>query len=44
VQVRSFFLFLVMLARDVSGTSKPMRVEYRTGILRLRGLMDGVLF
>jgi hypothetical protein len=44
VQVRNYFLFLVMPMRVVSGMSKPMRVALRTGILRLRALMDGILF
>jgi hypothetical protein len=44
VQVRSFFLFSVMPMRVVSGKSKLMRVELRTGILRLRALIDGILF
>jgi hypothetical protein len=43
VQVRNFFLLSAMLTRDVSGKSKPMRVGLRTGILRLRVLMDGIL-
>jgi hypothetical protein len=30
--------------RDASGRSKPMRVGHHTGILRLRALMDGILF
>jgi hypothetical protein len=30
--------------RVVSGKAKPMRDGLRTGILRLRGLMDGILF
>jgi hypothetical protein len=30
--------------RVVSGKSKPMRVGLRIGILRLRALMDGILF
>jgi hypothetical protein len=30
--------------RVVSGKSKPMRVGLCTGILRLRALMDGILF
>jgi hypothetical protein len=34
----------VMLTRVVSGKSKPMRVGLRTGILRLRAPMDGILF
>jgi hypothetical protein len=42
--VRTFFLFPVMPTRDASGRSKPMRVGHRTGILRLRVLMDGILF
>jgi hypothetical protein len=33
-----------MSTRVVSGKSKPMRVGLRTGILRLRVLMDGILF
>jgi hypothetical protein len=33
-----------MPMRVVSGKSKPMRVGLRTGILRLRALMDGILF
>jgi hypothetical protein len=44
VQVRSFFLFLVMPMRDASGRSKSMRVGHCTGILMLRALMDGILF
>jgi membrane protein YdbS with pleckstrin-like domain len=44
VQVRSFFIFPVMLTRVVSGRSKPMRVRLLTGILRLRAQMDGILF
>jgi hypothetical protein len=44
VQVRSFFLFLVMPMRVDSGRSKPMRIGHYTGILRLRALMDGILF
>jgi hypothetical protein len=34
----------MMLMRAVSGRSKPMRVGLRTGILRLRVLMDDILF
>jgi hypothetical protein len=30
--------------RVVSGMSKPMRVGLCTGILKLRALMDGILF
>jgi hypothetical protein len=44
VKVRNCFLFLVMLTRVVSEKSKPMRVGLRTGILRLRALMDDILF
>jgi hypothetical protein len=33
-----------MLTRVVIGRSKPMRVGHRTGILRFRALMDGILF
>jgi hypothetical protein len=44
MQVRRFFLFPAMLTRVVSGRSKPMRVGQRTGILRLRVMMDDILF
>jgi hypothetical protein len=44
VQVRNYFIFLAMLSGVVSGRSKPLRVGLRTGILRLRVLMDGILF
>jgi hypothetical protein len=44
VQVRNCFLFLAMSMRVVSGKSKTMRVGDRTGILRLRLQMDGILF
>jgi hypothetical protein len=44
VQVKSFCFFLVMLMRASSGRFKPMRVGLLTGILRLRALMDGILF
>jgi hypothetical protein len=44
VQVRSFFLFPVLLMRVVNGRSKPMRVGHYTRILKLRVLMDGILF
>jgi hypothetical protein len=44
VQVRSFFLLPMMPMRVVSGKYKPMRVELRTRILRLRALMDDILF
>jgi hypothetical protein len=33
-----------MPTRVVNGKSKPMRVGLRTGILRLRAPMDGILF
>jgi hypothetical protein len=42
--VRSFFLFSAMPMRDASGRSKPMRVGHRTRILRLRALMDVIIF
>jgi hypothetical protein len=42
--VRSFFLFPAMPTKDASGRSKLMRIGHRTGILRLRVLMDGILF
>jgi hypothetical protein len=41
--VRSFFLFPEMSTKDASGMSKPMRVGHRTGILRLRALIDDIL-
>jgi hypothetical protein len=44
VQVRIYSLFSVMPMWVVSGKSKPMRVGLHTGILRLRALMDGILF
>jgi hypothetical protein len=44
VHVRSCFLFPVMPISVVSGRSKLMRVGRRIGILRLRALMDGILF
>jgi hypothetical protein len=44
VQVRSCFLLPVMPMRVVSGESKLMRVELRTGTLRLSAPMDGILF
>jgi hypothetical protein len=44
VLVRNCFHFLAMSTRVVSGRSKPMRVGLCTGILRLRALMDGILF
>jgi hypothetical protein len=42
--VRNCLLFPAMLTRVVSGKSKPMRVGYHTRNLRLRALMDGILF
>jgi hypothetical protein len=44
VQLRNCFAFLAIPMRVVSGKFKPMRVELRTVILRLRALMDGILF
>jgi membrane protein YdbS with pleckstrin-like domain len=44
VQVSNYFLVSMMPTRVVSEKSKPMRVRLRTGILRLRALMDGILF
>jgi hypothetical protein len=44
VQVRNCFLFPAMLTKAVSGKSKPMWVGLRTGFLRLRVLMDDILF
>jgi hypothetical protein len=44
VHVRIFFLFLAMPTRVVSGRFKPMRVGPRTGIRRLRALMEVILF
>jgi hypothetical protein len=44
VQVRNCFLFLAVSMRVVSGKYKPMRVGLCTWILRLRALMDGILF
>jgi hypothetical protein len=34
----------MMPTRVAFGRSKPMRVGLLTGILRLRGLIDGILF
>jgi hypothetical protein len=34
----------VMLMRDASGMSKPMKVGHHTGIHRHRALMDDILF
>jgi hypothetical protein len=44
VQVRICFLFPVMLTRVVSGRSNPMMVGLCTRIVRLRALMDDILF
>jgi hypothetical protein len=44
VQVRICFLLPAMPMRAVSGRSKLMRVGRRTGTLRLRALMDDILF
>jgi hypothetical protein len=44
MQVRNRFLFSVMPTRVVSGKFKPMRVDLRTGFLRLRAPMDDILF
>jgi hypothetical protein len=44
VLVRNCFISPVMSMRAVSGKSKPMRVGLRTGIHKLRVLMDGILF
>jgi hypothetical protein len=44
VQVRSFFLVSVMPMRVASGRSKLMRVGHHTRTLRLRALLDGILF
>jgi hypothetical protein len=43
VQVRNCFLLPVIPTRVISGRSKPMRDRLRTGILRLRVPMDGIL-
>jgi hypothetical protein len=44
VLVRNCFLLSAMSMRVVSGKSKPRKVGLRTGTLRLRALMDGILF
>jgi hypothetical protein len=44
VEVRNCFLFPAIPTRVVNGRSKPMRVGLHTGILRLRALMDDILF
>jgi hypothetical protein len=44
VQVRNCFLFLVMPVRFINGKCNPMRVGLHTRILRLKVLMDGILF
>jgi hypothetical protein len=42
--VRNCFLLPAMPVRVVSGKSKPIRVKFRTVILRLRAPMDDILF
>jgi hypothetical protein len=44
MQVKNSFLVLAMPMRVVSGKSRLMRDELRTGILRPRMPMDGILF
>jgi hypothetical protein len=44
VEVRNCVLFPAIPTRVVNGRSKPMRVGLHTGILRLRALMDDILF
>jgi hypothetical protein len=44
VQERSFFLFSAIPTSVDFGRSKPMRVGLLTGIIRLRALMNGILF
>jgi hypothetical protein len=44
VQVRNCFLLPAMPTRVASGKSKPPRVGLRTGIPRLRMLMDSIPF
>jgi hypothetical protein len=44
VQVRICYLFRTMPTRVVSRRLKLMRVGLHTGILRLRALMDVILF
>jgi acyl-coenzyme A thioesterase PaaI-like protein len=44
VQVRICFLLPAMSTRAVTGRSKPMRVGRHIGTLRLRVLMDDILF
>jgi hypothetical protein len=44
VQVRNYFIFSAMPMRVVSGKSKPRRIGLHTWILRLRALMDDILF
>jgi hypothetical protein len=43
MQVRNYFLLLVMSMSDVSGKSKPMKVGLRTRILRLVEGKENVL-
>jgi hypothetical protein len=44
VQMRACFLFPGTPTTVVSAKSKPLTVGLRSGILRLRALMDGILF
>jgi hypothetical protein len=44
VEVRNCFLFPAIPTRVVNGKSKPMRDGLHTRILRLRALMDDILF
>jgi hypothetical protein len=44
MRVRNYFLLPVMPMTVVSGKNKLRRVGLRTGTLRLRALMDGILF
>jgi hypothetical protein len=44
VQVRNYFLLLVMPTRVVSEKSKLKRVGLRTGTLKLRAPMNDILF
>jgi hypothetical protein len=43
VQVRICFLLPAIPTRVVRGKSKPVRVGPRTGIIRLRASIDGIL-
>jgi hypothetical protein len=44
VQVKSLFFIPAMPMKIVSGRSKSMRVGHCTRILRLRAMMDDILF